>query len=118
MIQITVYKNKKHEYVGFDTEGHADFSESGQDIVCAAVSALVINLVNSIERLTSDRTCFVSDEKEGKIEFRFLDVPSHDAQLLLGRRRDVEFFGDLFYPHDFKILVSEFRTVHLDPLVD
>ncbi|MCU6746677.1 MULTISPECIES: ribosomal-processing cysteine protease Prp [Lachnospiraceae] len=83
MIQITVYKNKKHEYVGFDTEGHADFSESGQDIVCAAVSALVINLVNSIERLTSDRTCFVSDEKEGKIEFRFLDVPSHDAQLLL-----------------------------------
>ena len=83
MIQITVYKNKKHEYVGFDTEGHADFSESGQDIVCAAVSALVINLVNSIERLTSDRTCFVSDEKEGKIEFRFLDGPSHDAQLLL-----------------------------------
>ncbi|RGT74512.1 ribosomal-processing cysteine protease Prp [Mediterraneibacter massiliensis] len=83
MIQITVYKNKKHEYVGFDTEGHADFSESGQDIVCAAVSALVINLVNSIERLTSDRMCFVSDEKEGKIEFRFLDVPSHDAQLLL-----------------------------------
>ena len=83
MIQITVYENKKHEYVGFDTEGHAGFDESGQDIVCAAVSALVINLINSIERLTSDRIHSVSDEKEGKIEFRFLDDPSHDAQLLL-----------------------------------
>ena len=71
MIQITVYKNKKHEYVGFDTEGHADFSESGQDIVCAAVSALVINLVNSIERLTSDRTCFVQMKKKEKLNFVF-----------------------------------------------
>ena len=45
---------------------------------------------------------------------------SHQSENIndLHRRRDVEFPGDLFYPHDFKILVSEFRTVHLDPLVD
>ena len=48
MIQITIYKNKKHEYMGFDVDGHAGFDDSGHDIVCAAVSALVINTINSV----------------------------------------------------------------------
>lgn len=83
MIQITVYKNKKHEYVGFDADGHAGFDESGHDIVCAAVSVLVINTINSIERFTSDETSYVSDEDSGSVQFRFQEKPSHDAQLLL-----------------------------------
>ncbi len=83
MVQITVYQNKKHEYVGFDIDGHAGFDESGHDIVCAAVSVLVINTINSIERFTSDHTSYVSDEDSGCVQFRFQEKPSHDAQLLL-----------------------------------
>ena len=83
MIQITVYQNKKHEYVGFDADGHAGFDESGHDIVCAAVSVLVVNAINSIERFTSDQTSYVSDEDSGSVQFRFQERPSHDAQLLL-----------------------------------
>lgn len=83
MIQITIYKNKKHEYMGFDADGHAGFDDSGHDIVCAAVSALVINTINSVERFTSDKTSSVSDEEKGRVEFRFLNSPSQDAELLL-----------------------------------
>ena len=83
MIKITVYKNQKHVYVGFDIEGHAGFHEEGKDIVCAAVSVLVINTINSIERFTADITSSLSQEDSGRIEFRFQNSPSHDAKLLL-----------------------------------
>ena len=70
MIHVTIYKTKTHEYAGFDVEGHAGFAESGQDIVCAAVSMLVINTINSIEQLVSDEYTLTSDEEDGVIQFR------------------------------------------------
>ena len=83
MIKVTVYKTAGHEYAGFDISGHAGYDEPGHDIICAAVSALVINTLNSIERFTDDETGSVSDEASGTIEFRFHKRPSHDAALLL-----------------------------------
>ena len=38
--------------------GHAGYAEKGHDIVCAAVSILIYNLQNSIERLTDDTVGF------------------------------------------------------------
>ena len=52
MIEVTVYKTMRHEYAGFDMSGHAGYDDIGKDIVCAAVSVLVINTLNSIERFT------------------------------------------------------------------
>ena len=83
MVNVTVYKTSRHEYTGFDFDGHAEYDDPGKDIVCAAVSALVINAINSIERFTDDETSCVSDEETGKIEFRLKGKPSHDAVLLL-----------------------------------
>ena len=83
MIEVTIYKTKRHEYTGFDISGHAGYDDPGKDIVCAAVSVFVINTLNSIERFTDDETSCVSDESSGSIEFRFKSHPSHDAALLL-----------------------------------
>ena len=83
MVKVTIYKTSRHGYTGFDLDGHAEYDEPGQDIICAAVSALVINAVNSIERFTDDETNCISDEESGRIEFRFRQTPSHDASLLL-----------------------------------
>ena len=44
MIHVTIFQNKYKECVGFQTEGHAEYADPGQDIVCAAASILVINL--------------------------------------------------------------------------
>ena len=47
---------------GVSVTGHAGYSESGNDIVCAAVSALVQGLYHSLQALTSDRiSCRFSD---------------------------------------------------------
>ena len=83
MIRVTVYKTGRHDYMGFDVEGHAAYDESGRDIVCAAVSALVINTINSIEHFTDDQTSCVTEEETGSIVYRFQNPPSHDAGLLL-----------------------------------
>ncbi|HIZ81327.1 MAG TPA: ribosomal-processing cysteine protease Prp [Candidatus Mediterraneibacter pullistercoris] len=83
MIRATIYKNDRHEYAGFDISGHAEYSDPGSDVVCAAVSAIVINAINSVERFTDVGTSTVSDEESGKIEFRLKERPSHDASLLL-----------------------------------
>ena len=61
MIKVTIYKTERHEYAGFRyARVMQDMHENGEDIVCAAVSVLVINTLNSIERFTDDeyKLCF------------------------------------------------------------
>ena len=83
MIKATIYTNKYHEFKGFDIHGHAGFAEEGSDIVCAAVSILVINTINAIESFTDEETSCVNNETDGMIKFRFKNRPSHDAALLI-----------------------------------
>ncbi len=83
MIHVTIYQNKRREYTGFTTYGLAGFSDEGQDIVCAAVSVLIINTVNAIEKFTEDKTSLVSDDAEGVIDYSLKERPSKEAELLL-----------------------------------
>ena len=54
MIDVEIFQTSSGKYTGFRMNGHAEYAEYGQDIVCAAVSALVINTINSIEQYTED----------------------------------------------------------------
>ena len=83
MFHVTVYENKKKEYVGFQTEGHAGYAEAGQDIVCAAASVLIINTMNAIELYTEDAFSVFSDEETGMISWHLEGNPSKEAGLLL-----------------------------------
>ena len=83
MIRITIYKNEKHQYVGFKALGHAGYSEEGQDIVCAAVSMLTINTINAIEKFTDAETSSLSDDADGLIDFQLKGTVDGDASLLL-----------------------------------
>ena len=83
MIQITIFRNNKNECMGFQTSGHAEYADPGQDIVCAAVSVLMINTINAIEQFTSDEyTCF-SDDEEGILVCNLTDQPSKETDLLM-----------------------------------
>ena len=83
MIKATIYLNQNHVYTGFDICGHAGYSEEGSDIVCAAVSALVINTINAVEAFTEEETSCKSREDTGEILYRIKGNPTHDTQLLL-----------------------------------
>ena len=83
MIKITVYKNSEQEYTAFHCIGHAEYADAGEDIVCAAVSVLVINTVNSIEKLLSDEFDIVTDAKIGLIDFSLKKGYSLESLLLI-----------------------------------
>ena len=51
MISITLLY-REGQPIGFHSSGHADYAAYGSDIVCSAVSVLIINTMNSIESLT------------------------------------------------------------------
>ena len=63
--------------------GHAGYADHGQDIVCSAVSVLVINTFNSIERFTDDAFNCEAVEDGGYMSMTFSDDISDRAQLLL-----------------------------------
>ncbi len=82
MVNVTIYK-KENQITGFEFIGHAGFARRGKDIVCAGISALVVNAINSIEQLTEDKfTCEV-EEKSGDVRFHLVEDSSDEAQLLL-----------------------------------
>lgn len=80
MITITLYKHQ-NQYQGFVSRGHAGYAEEGYDIICAAVSVLTVNAINSIERFTDDAIAVRSDE--GYVELILEGNVSRETTLLL-----------------------------------
>ena len=84
MIEVTIFRNNGRLY-GFEVLGHADYAPEGQeDILCAAVSVLTENTVNSIERLTGDAP--VREEVREEDGYLYFELPkdcSENAQLLM-----------------------------------
>jgi len=79
---ITVSASRRAgSYLTFESRGHADYSEEGTDIVCAAVSALVINAVNSLETFTTDH--FTAADEDGLVKIRFEKEQSPEGKLLM-----------------------------------
>ena len=83
MIEIAIYRNRDNLYTGFDCMGHAEYADAGEDVVCAGVSALVINTINSIGCFTKEKFSVDTEEESGKIVFRLESPSEHDSYLLL-----------------------------------
>ncbi|MBR2766191.1 MAG: ribosomal-processing cysteine protease Prp [Blautia sp.] len=80
MIAVTV-KKAAGRYISFRSEGHAGYADEGYDIICAAVSALTVSTVNSLEAFTSDR--ITVKEHDGFVDLRFPPEQSDEARLLM-----------------------------------
>ncbi|ALV20746.1 ribosomal-processing cysteine protease Prp [Carnobacterium antarcticum] len=80
MIYVTIEKNEQDEIALFNVEGHAGYAPSGRDIVCAAVSALVVATVNGLEVLTD-----ASIDKAVSSGFTkvFINKPTSSSNILL-----------------------------------
>ena len=80
MITITV-KKKNGSYVEFLSKGHADYAREGRDIICSAVSTLIINTVNSLEAFTKEK--FRAEDGDGFVRIRFEQTPNTPEGKLL-----------------------------------
>lgn len=79
---------------GVTIEGHAGYAEAGKDIVCAGVTALTENLIDSIESITEDIIQY--EISPGRVDIHFKDL-SEDGKLLV----DSFFLGICGIEHDF-----------------
>lgn len=74
MITVTITNH------GLTVDGHAGYAEAGNDIICAAVSALTQGLVHALQALTEDPvTCQISD---GHIDIHYRDLSERGTLLI------------------------------------
>lgn len=65
---------------GLTVDGHAGFAETGNDIICAAVSALAQGLIHALSDLTKDEILY--NVRNGHIEIFYRDL-SGQGKLLI-----------------------------------
>ena len=68
MTKIIFSKDQNSNIKQFICKGHAEFGKYGKDIVCAAVSVLVINTINSLEELCHLQMDVTTDIETGYIK--------------------------------------------------
>ena len=62
MTTITFYKADGYFY-GFEEQGHTGYGESGEDILCSALSAMTMLIINAIEVTYQSSVDYDIDEK-------------------------------------------------------
>ena len=65
---------------GITIDGHAGYAEAGKDIVCAGVTALTENLIDSIESLTKDTIQY--EISPGRVDIYYMNLSEY-AKLLV-----------------------------------
>jgi len=104
MIKIT-FQKQNGEYKSVISEGHAEFAESGEDIVCSAVSVLLINTANSLESFTD--SLLGSDSDDGVLTIVLKDTIDEKARVLmdslkLGLKTVRDEYGEDYLQIDYK----------------
>lgn len=71
MISISISINQKDRIQGYKLEGHANYAEEGEDIVCAAVSVLAqtaLLSLNKVGKIEEEKLNYKIDEEIGYLE--------------------------------------------------
>ncbi len=82
MIQAVISRDAADTIRKIEINGHADYAENGYDIICAAVSALALNMANSVESFTDDPFNGEVGE-DGEFSFEFTEPSVSGASQLL-----------------------------------
>ena len=84
MTTVTIQRDHNQAYRGFTCIGHADYAKKKQpDILCAAISAIIIGTVNSLEELAGEKLTIVTDEATGFIRCDFQGILQEKSSFLV-----------------------------------
>ena len=67
MTKIVFYKSGGVFY-GFEEQGHTGYGESGDDILCAALSSMTMLIINAIEVAYASEADYIIDDKTAAIQ--------------------------------------------------
>ena len=83
MIQAVFERAEDGELRSAEITRHAESGEYGLDVVCASVSTLAINFINSIEKFAGYEPILELNEEEGgylRVEIP-MDIPPHQREM-------------------------------------
>lgn len=95
MIQVTITDN------GIRMEGHAGCRKEGHDIVCAAVSALTCNLINSLHLISQDK--IQSETASGKTVIKWRKLSDSGKMLVASWRLGLQEINRQYHCIEFKM---------------
>jgi uncharacterized protein YsxB (DUF464 family) len=81
MIKIDIFRTPAKLISGFSVSGHANTAPHGQDIVCAAVSALTQTAVLGLEGYLQHS--IILEIAHGKLEVELKDLPNQLTEAIL-----------------------------------
>ena len=67
MTTIIFYKSDGYFY-GFEEQGHTGYGESGDDVLCSALSSMTMLIINTIEISYASRVDYTIDEQTTDIK--------------------------------------------------
>ena len=88
MTTVIIRKDENNSYRGFLCMGHAEYAKkrlfgNSPDVLCAAISALVIGTINSLEELAGEKLNVATNEETGFIKCDFEGVLQEKSIFLL-----------------------------------
>ena len=84
MTTVVIRKDQNGSYRGFHCMGHAGYAKRGEaDVVCAAISALTIGTINSLEELAGEKLCVSQDEETGFLKCDFKSTLQDKSSFLM-----------------------------------
>ena len=86
MIEVSFFRHEGH-LVGFEASGHAGYDVYGRDIVCAAVSGILLTTLGGIEEVAGVHPKVKRNDETGYLQvqlpLQLEEAPKHDACLLI-----------------------------------
>jgi uncharacterized protein YsxB (DUF464 family) len=83
MIQVTFTP------LSVEMKGHAHYAHAGQDIVCAAASAIAISLIQAMNKFVAKQDVIL-DEEEGYLYFEITKLQPIAVALLLSMKETLQ----------------------------
>jgi len=110
---VAFFRRPDGALTGYRAEGHTGYAEAGEDIVCAAVSALTQTTLNGLKNVLKAPVMFDIDDAAAILEARLTPEASEAqvqaAQLLLQTLLEGLQAIERSYPRNVRIFFEERR---------
>ena len=103
MIRIKVIK-KNNVFDEITFRGHADYDDLGKDIVCAAVSATILNSINAM--ILIDKDSININQKDNNIDLKVINNNEIINKLIINMLSSLESIKKQ-YPKNIEIIEEE-----------
>ena len=110
---VAFYRRADGTLIGYRAQGHTGYARAGQDIVCAAVSALTQSTLNGLRNVLKAPVTYEIDDQAAFLEAKLAPEATQDqvrsAQLLLVTLLEGLQAIERSYPRNVRIFFEERR---------